>query len=85
MHPIQFAEQTVELQPNPNQLEIDGQKVGTLPIFSDGDVCISCWNLSFTERLKAIWYGRVWLGIHTGRTQPPVWLSADKSVFDSAK
>jgi hypothetical protein len=81
MIPIPFKDQTIELQPNPNQLEIGGQSVGTLPIFTDGEQCISCWQLSFIERLKALWFGKIWLGIHAGRTQPPVWLSADNEVF----
>jgi hypothetical protein len=82
MHPIPFPEQTVELKANPNQLEIAGQPVGTLPIFTDGEQCISCWSLSFTERLKALWYGKIWLGIHTGRRQPPVWLAAEGQLFE---
>lgn len=81
MKPIKFDEQTVELKPNPNQLEIDGLEVGTLPVFTDGDQCISRWGMTFAERLKALWYGHVWLGIHSGQSQPPVWVSVDKSVF----
>lgn len=83
MQPIAFPTQTIELQPNPNQLEIDGQKVGALPIFTDGDQCVSKWRLTFGERLKVFWYGHIWLGIHSGRTQPPVWLSADKEKFSN--
>lgn len=81
MRPIPFKDQTVELQPNPNELVIDGQSVGTLPIFTDGQQCISCWKMTFKERLKALWNGKIWLGIHSGHSQPPVWLSADNEVF----
>lgn len=85
MKPIEFKDQTIVLQPNPNQTEIDGQQVGTLPIFTDGEQCISCWGLTLAERFKALWYGKIWLGIHAGRTQPPVWLSAENEVFSEAK
>lgn len=83
MRPISFPEQTIELKANPNQTEIDGQAVGTLPIFTDGNQCVSCWKLSFMERLKAFVFGRIWLGVHMGATQPPVWLAADKTIFKS--
>ncbi len=82
MKPIPFKDQTTELQPNPDQMVIEGQAVGTLPIFTDGNQVISCWQLSFIERLQALWFGRIWLGIHSGYTQPPVWLSAERSVFE---
>lgn len=58
MKPIPFKQQTIELQANPNQLEINGQSVGSLPIFTDGSQCISCWKMTFIERLKALFYGK---------------------------
>ena len=82
MRPIEFTDQTAVLSANPNQLEIDGQAVGKLPIFTDGDQCVSCWGLTFWERLQILWFGCVWIGIHSGRTQPPVWMSAN-SPFSS--
>jgi hypothetical protein len=84
MKPVSFAEQTKVLNANPNQLEIDGLAVGGLPVFSDGEQCISCWRLNWWERLKVLLFGRVWLGIHMGATQPPVWLCAERSVFEPA-
>lgn len=81
MRPVEFTEQTTVLHANPNQTEIDGQAVGKLPIFTDGNQVISCWGLSWRERLSALWHGRIWLGVHSGQTQPPVWMSADKTIF----
>lgn len=81
MKPIPFKGQTIELQPNPNQLEIDGLEVGTLPIYTDGEQCVSCWKMTFTERLKALWFGNVWIFIHSGRTQPPVAVSVERDIF----
>ncbi len=83
MQPIPFQNQTVELQPNPNQLEIDEKPVGILPIWTDGCQCISCWKLSIWERLQILFSGKVWLGIYSGTTQPPIWMSAEteKDIF----
>lgn len=83
MIPTAFPDQTTVLHANPNQTEIDGQSVGELPIFTDGDKVISCWQMTFRERLAALFYGKIWLGIYSGRTQPPVWLSTGKTVFRS--
>lgn len=77
MTPIEFSEQTTVLHANPNQLEIDGQTVGKLPIFTDGNQVVSCWGLSWRERLRAVLSGQIWLGVHSGYTQPPVWLSVE--------
>ena len=47
---------------------------GPLPTYTDGATCISCWRLTWRERLAALFSGRVWLGVLSGQTQPPVWL-----------
>ena len=46
-----------------------------LPVFNDGKQSISCWRASPWERIKVLFTGRVWLGVHFGATQPPVWIS----------
>lgn len=57
------------------------EECSSLKVYTDGEVCISCWKLSLKERIKALLYGRVWLGVLSGHTQPPVWLDCDKTVF----
>ena len=52
-----------------------------LPVYTDGQQCISCWRLSWRERLSALVFGRVWLSVMSGVTQPPVWLSAERAVL----
>ena len=37
--------------------------------------------MTFRERLNALFFGRVWLSVMCGSTQPPVWISTDKTVF----
>jgi hypothetical protein len=52
-----------------------------LPVYTDGRLCISCWQLGWRERLSALVFGRVWLSVLFGGTQPPVWLSAERTVL----
>jgi hypothetical protein len=52
---------------------------GDLPTFRGSGQIISCWKMSWKERLKALITGKVWLGV-AGSAQPPVWL-ATQSPF----
>lgn len=57
------------------------EQVGTLPIFSDGQYCVSLWQMTWQERLSALWHGHVWLYVMTGNTQPPVALEVTHDLF----
>jgi len=58
-----------------------GHEVQPLPVVSDGDYCVSSWRLSFWERFSALFFGRVWLYVLSGSTQPPVWVAAMRRGF----
>lgn len=57
------------------------EECSSLWVFSDNRECISCWKLSFRERLSALFFGRVWLSVLSGSTQPPVWLGCERTPF----
>lgn len=61
------------------------KECSSLEVFTDGHVCISLWKMSFADRLRALFFGKVWLGIHSGGTQPPVWLVCGRTVWESEK
>jgi len=48
---------------------------GDLYVFCDGKECISKWKPSFPERIKILFGGCVWMGVMSGESQPPVFLS----------
>lgn len=52
-----------------------------LPVWTDHRRCVSCWELSWKDRIKAVLYGRVWLSVSSGSTQPPVLLQCEKEVL----
>lgn len=58
------------------------EECSPLWVYNDGLQCVSCWRLTWKERIEALLFGRVWLGVLSGKTQPPVWLSCRKSVFE---
>ena len=74
MEPVKFKEQTVELL-RPSNMTDD--ECGPLPVFRNGNTCISKWKLNWKEKLHVLFKGYVWLGVYSGRTQPPVKVSTE--------
>ena len=72
-------------QANKNLLKphnMTAEECSSLWVYTDGKQCISCWKLSWKQRIKALLFGKVWLSVLSGGTQPPVWLDCDKTVFE---
>ncbi len=78
MAPIKFKEANKDLI-KPENMRAD--ECGSLPVYTDGRECVSCWKLTWKERLSALLFGRVWLCVLSGHTQPPVWLACTKTIF----
>jgi len=54
---------------------------GELPVYRGGTQLVSSWRVSWHERLSILFFGRVWLQVWGGRTQPPVALSGERTIF----
>lgn len=78
MTPIDFPEQNKTLTKPQGMAD---EECGSLPVYNDGQQSISCWRMTWRERLSALLHGTVWLQVYAGRTQPPVSLSASKTIF----
>jgi hypothetical protein len=48
------------------------QICGPLPVYTDGEFCISRWRPTWRERLAVLFGSSVWLWVVSGQTQPPV-------------
>ena len=82
MKPTVFEESNVRLLKPESMTD---EECGSLDVYTDGEKCISCWEMSFKERLSALIFGKVWLIVISGKTQPPVWLGCRKTVFASKR
>jgi hypothetical protein len=78
MNPATFKHHT-QILTRPQSMT--DEECGPLPIFGDGQQCISLWKMSLRERFSALIFGKVWLWVWSGRTQPPVALEARREIF----
>jgi hypothetical protein len=72
--PTEFPEVNITLTGAP------GSGVLDLPTYRDEDGVVSCWRMSWRERIAALWYGRVWFHA-SAQTHPPIYLQASKGFF----
>jgi len=78
MKPITFPEATAELARPANMTD---EECAPLPIFRDNGAYISCWAMTWRERLSALLHGRIWVWVLSGQTQPPIGLEVMLTIF----
>ena len=78
MRPIDFAEANRTLLKPEGMTE---EECGSLPVFVQDGIVTSCWKATFKERLMILLFGKVWLWVYSGNTQPPVALDGKRTVF----
>lgn len=79
MTPIWFPQSNGQLNPP----RTPGGELRPLRVLSDGERILSCWRLSWRERLSVLLFGRAWLCV-SGRHHPPVWLQATRRIPTTA-
>ena len=78
MIPVEFDESTKTLSKPESMID---EECASLPVYNDGEVCISKWRMSWIERLHCLIRGYVWIWVLSGATQPPIAIDATKTVF----
>ena len=51
------------------------------PRWSDGQNCVSCWRMSWRERLSGLLFGRLWLHVVGSPKHPPVWVEVSRKCL----
>jgi len=72
--PVHFPEANRLLGP---PLGVSRDECGDLHTFNANGVSVSCWAMTWRDRLRALVTGRVWLHVWSGPTQPPVAVSTE--------
>ncbi len=82
MKPVTFKYANKTLIPSGAEYSDRVESVDGLPTWSDGEQCVSCWKMSWRERMSALLFGRVWLAVLSGDTQPPVCVLVGKEYLE---
>lgn len=77
MYPVDFPESNRTLNAPEGMSDCK-----PLEIYTDGVKCVSCWKLSIIERVSAVIFGRVWIYVRSGETQPPIYLGCERTIFE---
>lgn len=81
MNPIKFKEANKNLLP-PSKGMPNGAKCSEMWVYTDTVECLSCWKMTFKERLKALFFGKIWVFVMSGETQPPISVNCAKTMFE---
>ena len=78
MKPAKFPEANKKLGPPKGMTK---EQCGDLHTFSDGVHSVSLWKMSWRERIAALFFGKVWLVLMSGSTQPPAFLRCSRTYL----
>jgi len=67
--PVNFPTSNKELTAPPG---VSTEECGSLPVYNDGELSISCWEMTDEEFATLKKTKRVWLWVWAGFSQPPV-------------
>lgn len=77
MVPMEFKEQNLVLLPPNGWSE---EQCGKLPAHYDNGKTVSCWKVSWKDKIKILLFGRIWLVVFS-MAHPPVALECDRTIF----
>ena len=81
MEPIEFSQANKTLSPPKGEYSENVESIGYLRVWTDGEQCVSLWRPSFKERLSILIFGKVWLSLLSGQTQPPAYIGGEREYF----
>lgn len=83
MKPLKFKEAHIELN---KPASMSAEECGGLWVHrSNQGESISVWTATFWQRVKFLFHGRIWIGVLSGYSQPPIWLDCTKTIFIKPK
>lgn len=84
MNPCYFRLSNKTLEPSGRVYSTNVTRVDPLNIWTDGEQCVSCWSMSWRERISALFFGKVWVAVLSGNTQPPICVECVKEYLREA-
>lgn len=84
MKPSEFKHANRHLMPSGAEYGENVTGVEPLHVWTDGEQCLSLWRPSWRERLSILFFGKVWLALLSGQTQPPACVVACREYLGEA-
>ena len=81
MRPIDFNEANSTLLGGERKKYGTSRDVLDLPVYKDGQIIVSLWRPSLIERLSILFWGNIWLYVHSSKTHSPVSLLGKLTIF----
>lgn len=78
MKPIRFKQENKRLVTPRGLTDLN---YGNISAYSDGRQCITLWRPSLRERLSILFFGRIWLSVFSGSTQPLIGVDGKRNMF----
>lgn len=75
--PVDFVGSNLELHPPAGRDDIRPMRT-----FTNGNVSVSCWELTESEVMEILRTGKVFVSCFSGRTQPPIFVGGRQEVRD---
>lgn len=89
MKPVKFKEVNATMMPEEYQSLIKAhpkeREDGKLPICVLSDGWLSCWKLSFADRIRAVIFGRVWIYNFSPKYHYPISMECMRNIFVKLK
>jgi hypothetical protein len=79
--PVQFPEANGTLG---KPQGMSDEECGPLPVYRDGQQCISCWRFTPEEMEVLLQTHCVFVGVLSGQSQPPIWVKGAAPVKEEA-
>ena len=73
MKPIEFKQMNITFQKPHGFTDV---QCGPLPALRHDNGIISCWKMSWRERIKVLFTGVIWFDV-ISYNQPPIWPGVD--------
>jgi hypothetical protein len=81
MSPTTFPQANKNLLDNGYRSEIVTDMI-SLPVWTDDNICVSRWQMSWKERIQVLLFGKIWVYVASGSNQPPISLSTERNIFE---
>ena len=85
MKPIDFKHSNIELSPPNAQYSDNVTEVTSIRAYTDGEQCVSCWKMTWRERVFALVFGKAWLSLLSGKTMPPAHVAICKEYLEQTR